>query len=52
VLVAGVINDEFDHDLHAALMSGVEDLLEVVQGAVAWVDVDIVGNIVAVVAQG
>jgi hypothetical protein len=52
VLVAGVVDDELDHDLHAALMGGVEDQLEVVQGTVAGIDVDVVGDVVAVVAQG
>ena len=52
VLVAGVVDDELDHDLHAALVGGVEDLLEIVQGAVAGIDVDVVGDVVAVVAQG
>ena len=33
-------------------MGGVEDLLEVVEGAVAGIDVDVVGDVVAVVAQG
>ena len=48
----GVVDDELDHDLHAALMGSVEDLLEVVQGAVAGVHVDVVGDIVAIVAEG
>ncbi len=51
VLVAGVIDDELDHDLHAALVGGVEDSLEIVQGAVAGIDVDVVGDVVAVVSQ-
>jgi hypothetical protein len=33
-------------------VGGVEDLLEIVQGAVAGIDVDVVGDVVAVVAQG
>ena len=52
VLVGGVVDDQLDHDLHAALVGGVEELLEVVEGAVAGIDVDVVGDVVAVVAQG
>ncbi len=52
MLVGGVVDDQLDHHLHAALMGGVENLLEIVHGAVAGIDVDIVGDVVAVVAQG
>ena len=52
MLIGGVVDDELDHDLHAALVGGVEELLEVVEGAVAGIDVDVVGDVVAVVAQG
>src|SRR5437868_10298676 len=38
VLVAGVVDDELDHDLHTALMGSIEDLLEIVQGAVTGID--------------
>jgi len=33
-------------------VSGVEEELEVVEGTVGGVDVDVVGDVVAVVAQG
>ncbi len=52
VLVGGVVDDQLDHDLHVALVGGVEELLEVVERAVGGVDVDVVGDVVAVVAQG
>ena len=52
VLVAGVVDDELDHHLHVASVGGVKKLLEVVKGAVGGVNVDVVGDVVAVVAQG
>ena len=52
VLIGGVVDDQLDHDLHVALVGGVEELLEIVQGAVGGIDVDVVGDVVAVVAQG
>ena len=52
MLVGGVVDDQLDHHLHVALVGGVEELLEVVDGAVGRVDVDVVGDVVAVVAQG
>ena len=52
MLIAGVVDDQLDHDLHVALVGGVEELLEVVEGSVGGVDVDVVGDVVAVVAQG
>ena len=52
VLVGGVVDDELDEDLHVALVGGGEEELEVVDGAVAGVDVGVVGDVVAVVAQG
>jgi hypothetical protein len=47
-----VIDDELDHHLDVALVGGVEKLLEVGEGAVGRVDVSVVGDVVAVVAQG
>jgi hypothetical protein len=52
MLIAGVVDDQLDHDLHVALVRGVEDQLEVVQCSVGGIDVDVIGNVVAVVAQG
>ena len=51
MLIAGVIDDQLDHHLHVALVRRVEKRLEVVQGSVGRVDVDVVGDVVAVVAQ-
>jgi hypothetical protein len=31
MLVGGVVDDQLDHDLHVALVGGVEELLEVVE---------------------
>ena len=52
MLVGGVVDDELDDDLHVAAMGFGEEVLEVVEGAVAGVDVDVVGDVVAVVAEG
>ena len=52
VLIGGVVDDQLDDDLHAALVGSVEELLEIVEGAVGRIDVDVVGDVVAVVAQG
>ncbi len=51
MLVGGVVDDQLDQHLHAALVRRVEERAEVVQGAVARVDADVVGDVVAVVAQ-
>ena len=52
MLVGGVVDDEFDEDLHVALVGGREEELEVFDGAVARVDGGVVGDVVAVVAEG
>src|SRR6185437_4691373 len=52
MLIGGVVNDEVDENAHAALIAGVGELDEVTEGAVARIDVVVVGNIVAVVATG
>ena len=52
MLVGGVVDDELDEDLHVALVSGGEEELEVFDGAVAGVNGGVVGDVVAVVAQG
>ena len=51
MLIAGVVDDQLDHHLHVALVRRIEKGLEVVQRAVGRIDVDIVCNVVAVVAQ-
>ncbi len=52
MLIGGVIDDELDHDLHVALVGGVEKELEVVESAVGGVDAGVVGDVVAVIAEG
>jgi trehalose synthase len=52
VLIGGVVDDELNHDLDVAGMGLVEELLEVVEGAVLGVDRGVVGDVVAVVAEG
>jgi len=51
VLIAGVVDDQLDHDLHVAGVGFVEELLEVGDGAVGGIDVGVVGDVVAVVAE-
>jgi hypothetical protein len=51
MLIAGVVDDQLDHHLHVVLMSRVQEKLEIVQGPIGRIDVDVVGDIVAVVAQ-
>ena len=51
MLVGGVIDDQLNHHLQAAVMRLDEELPEVLHGAVVRVDAHVVGNIVAVVAQ-
>ena len=51
-LVRGVVDDEVHEDLHAALVGGVEELLEQLQVAVLRVDVIVVRDVVPVVRLG
>src|ERR1700722_5097272 len=51
VLIRGVIDHQFDQNLHAAFVGGIQELLEIVKSAVAGMDVLIVRYVVAVVAQ-
>ena len=51
MLIAGVVDDQLDHHLHVALVRRVQKRLEVVQGSVGRIHVDVVGDVVAVVAQ-
>ena len=51
MLIGGVIDDQLDHHLHAALVGGIKKAAEVVERAVAGMDVDVIGDVVAVVPQ-
>ncbi len=51
MLIAGVIDDQLDHHLHVALVRRIEEALEVAQRAVGGIHIDIVCNVVAVIAQ-
>ena len=51
MLIAGVIHHQFDHHLQAAMMSGVEERLEIAQRSIRWVDVGVIGDVVSIVAQ-
>ena len=51
MLVGGVVDDQLDQDLDAAGVRGVDEGGEVGERAVAGMDVAIVGDVIAVVAQ-
>ena len=51
MLIAGVIHHQFDHHLHAAMMSSVEERFEVAQCSIGRVDVGVIGDVVSIVAQ-
>jgi hypothetical protein len=50
--VTGVVHDEVDDHPDAALVAGVDELVEVVHRAALGEDVVVVGDVVAAVAQG
>jgi hypothetical protein len=52
VLIGGVVDYELDHDLEVAGVGFIEKLLEVGDGAIGGVHVDVVGDVIAVVAKG
>ena len=49
VLIGGVVDDQVGDDFQAALVGGIEQRLEVGDGAVVGVDAHEIGNVVAVV---
>ncbi len=51
MLIAGVIDHQLDHHLHAAQMCGIKKCFEVVQCSIRRVDIVVVRDIVAVIAQ-
>ena len=51
MLVRSVVDDQLDHHLHIALVGSVQKLLEIVQRAVRGVYVNVVRDVVAIVAQ-
>ncbi len=51
VLIGGVVDDQFDHYLQTAVVSGVKKGLKIFQRAIAGMHGEIVGDVVAVVAQ-
>ena len=52
MLIAGMVHHQFGDDADAAAMGLVEEGLEIVEGAVSGIDGGIIGDVVAVVAQG
>src|SRR5271165_7511839 len=51
MLVRSVVEHQFNEHLHAALMGGVQKLLEILQTSVVRMDIRIIRDIVSVVAQ-
>ncbi len=51
VLVRGVVDDEFGDNSHVASVRRIQELLEVIEGSVAGVNVVVLGDVVPVVAQ-
>ena len=51
MLVGGVIDDQLDHHLQAAIVRRVKKALKVVERSVAGMDARVVGDVVAIVAQ-
>jgi len=47
-----MIDDQFDHHLHVALVRFVEKALEIVQRSIRWIYFRVVGDIVSVIAKG
>ena len=46
-----MVDDQLNHDLHVSLMGRGEESLEVVDGAITGIYVDVVGYVIAVVSQ-
>ena len=51
VLIRRVVNDQLDHDLHVALMRCGQELLEIRQRSIAWIHIQVVRDIIAIVPQ-
>jgi len=52
VLVRGMIDDQVDEHADAALLCAMGEFDKIADGAVAWIDAIVVGDVVAVVAMG
>src|SRR6185503_16948735 len=51
MLIARMVDDELDHNLHVSLMSRIQERLEIVQRPVRGIHVIIARDVVAVVAE-
>src|ERR1700691_389782 len=52
MLIGCVIYDEFDHDLHIALVRGIQERTKIIDRAIYGMDIEIIGDVVAVVLEG
>jgi hypothetical protein len=51
MLVGRVVDDELDHHLKIAIMSGTQERFEIVHGPVTGMDIHVIGDVITVVAQ-
>ena len=51
MLIGGVVEDQLDDDLQAALVRGLQEFLEIIQRPIARMHGDVVGDVVAIVLQ-
>src|SRR3982751_3460980 len=51
ILIGSVINDQLGDNAQSALVCGVEERAKIVERSEVWIDVVIIGDVVAVIAQ-
>src|SRR5205807_4598145 len=51
ILIGSVINDQLGDDAQSPLVCGVEERAKIVERSVVWIDVVIIGDVVAVITQ-
>ena len=51
MLVGGMIHHHLDHDLKPAIVRCLQEYLEILDGSVHWVNVEIIGDVIAVVLK-
>src|SRR5215470_5378592 len=52
MLIGGVVHDQLDHHLQTTIVRGIQEGTEVIDGSIHWVDVQIVGDVIAIVLEG
>src|SRR5258708_6839465 len=51
MLITRVIQHEFSNHAQPILMSDIQELFEIIQGAVGWIYREIIGNVIAIVPE-